>query len=139
MSWDAVLLRIRGPIRPVEDLADEDYQPLGDPESVATAIRAAFPSARWESPTDACYVLDEYTAVRIELKHIVSSNSLHVTVSGPGDPIPALLALTNANGWVILDCQTTEFINPANPSYEGWSGYNSLRRKALDDIRKAER
>jgi hypothetical protein len=49
-----------------------------------------------------------------------------VSVSGSRDPIPSLLELVNANNWVLLDIQNGDFIDPANPSREGWLGYRSL-------------
>jgi len=48
MSWDAVILRIRGPIRPAKEVAESEYLSLGSPESVAAAIRSVFPSAEWD-------------------------------------------------------------------------------------------
>jgi hypothetical protein len=61
-------------------------------------------------------------------------NFVLVSVSGSRDPIPPLLALANANGWVVLDIQNSEFIDPANPSREGWLGYRSL----VDGISRGE-
>jgi len=126
MSWDAVFLRIRGPVRPIEEVADDDYLPLGIRESIAAAVRLVFPDADWDSPNYARYGLDKYTAVTIDLQHVETSNSIHVSVSEPGNPIPALLSLANANGWVVLDCSTGEILDPASTSSEGFTGYKSL-------------
>ena len=43
MSWDAVILRIRGPFRPAREVAELDYLPLGSFKAVAAAIQSAFP------------------------------------------------------------------------------------------------
>ena len=51
MSWDAVILKVQGQFRPIEEVADEDYLPLGGIEAVAERIRAAFPNAEWSSAT----------------------------------------------------------------------------------------
>lgn len=123
MSWDAVMLKINGPFRPIEEVADEDYLPLGSLESVAERIRAVFPNAEWSSPT---WALDYDTGVTIDLEGVESSNSILVSVSGSENPIPHLLALARANDWVVLDCSTTEFLNPDEVSSEGWEGYQSL-------------
>jgi hypothetical protein len=54
-----------------------------------------------------------------------------LNVRGTGDPISSILKLTEANGWVAVDCSTSEFIDPANPSYEGWEGFQAFRDKAI--------
>ena len=60
MSWDAVIVRIRGPFRPISDVAANDYLPLGALKSVAAAVRAAFPDGEWDSPSHANRELDEH-------------------------------------------------------------------------------
>jgi hypothetical protein len=126
MSWDAVILRIRGPIRPAEEVAESEYLPLGSLESVAAAIQSAFPTVEWDGPTYAHGSLDEYTGITFELHEVEGYSFVAVSVSGSHDPIPPLLALADANDWVIMDIQNGEFIDPANPSHEGWLGYRSL-------------
>jgi hypothetical protein len=126
MSWDAVILKIRGPARPIEEVGDDDYLPLGSLESVASKVRAAFPNAEWSNETYAFWKLDDDTAFMIELQNVESSNSIHVSVSGSGNPIPRLLALATANEWVVLDCGTSEFVSADEVSSEGWEGYQSL-------------
>lgn len=138
MSWDAVILKIQGPVRPVEDVADEEYLPLGSIESVAERIRSAFPAAEWSSPTWATWGLDGDTGVTIDLEGVESSHSILVSVSGSGNPVPHLLSLARANDWVVLDCSTTEFLSPDENSSEGWEGYQSLlggvREPILDRV-----
>ncbi len=90
VSWDAVILRIRGPLRPLAKVAEDDFLPFGTLESVTAAVRVAFPDAQWNKPTYAFCVLDRWTAMMIELCHVESSHSIHVTVSGPGNPVPKL-------------------------------------------------
>jgi hypothetical protein len=126
MSWDAVILRIRGPLRPAREVAESEYLPLGSFKSVAAAIRSAFPSVEWESPTRAHGTLDKYTGITFDLHEVEGYYFVHVSVRGSADPIPSLLGLANANGWVVLDVQSSEFIDPANPSREGLRGYRSL-------------
>ena len=126
MSWDAVILRIRGPIRPAEEVAESEYLPLGSLESIAAAIRSVFPSAEWDGPTHAHGSLDEYTGIMFDVHEVEGYSCVHVSVSGSRDPIPSLLALANANKWVVMDIQSGEFIDPANPSRQGWLGYRSL-------------
>ena len=42
MSWDAVILKIRGPVRPIEEVGDDDYLPLGDIEFVSRRFAQRF-------------------------------------------------------------------------------------------------
>ena len=55
MSWDAVLLRIKGALRPIDEVDDEDYLPLGKRKDVLAAITETFPTARRETPTQLIY------------------------------------------------------------------------------------
>ena len=126
MSWDAVILRIHGPIRPAEEVAESEYLPLGSLESVAAAIQSAFPTVEWDGPTHAHGSLDEYTGIMFDLHEVEGYSFVGVSVSGSYDPIPSLLTLVQANDWVIMDVQNGEFIDPANPSRQGWLGYRSL-------------
>jgi hypothetical protein len=126
MSWDAVIVRIRGPFRPIAEVDAEDYLPLGTLDSVAAAVRSAFPDAEWDSPTYCHRELDKYTGMMIELENVETSNSIHLSVSGPGNPVPDLLALANANGWVVIDCSSSEFIDPRSIESDGFAGYKSM-------------
>ena len=99
---------------------------MGTPESVVAAIRSAFPSVACEGPTHAHGSLDEYTGITFELHEVEGYSFVGVSVSGSHDPIPSLLALANANNWVIMDIQNADFIDPEIPSREGWLGYRSL-------------
>ena len=65
----------------------------------------------------------------IELEDVESSNSIQVSASGSGDPIPQLLALASANEWVVLDCGTSELIDAEDLSTAGWEGYQSLLKE----------
>jgi hypothetical protein len=110
MSWDAVILKINGPFRPIEEVADEDYLPLGGIEAVAERIRAGLPHAKWSGPSYATWEMDYDTVVTIDLEGVESSNAVLVSVSGNGNPIPPLVALANANDWVVLDGSTSELL-----------------------------
>jgi hypothetical protein len=132
MSWDAVILRVCNSAWPIGEAADQEYLPVGTAASVAAAIADFFPTAERPLPTQACLPLDHYTSVTFDLKHVETSDSIHVSVSGPGNPVPALLSLANANGWVVLDCGTGAFLDPTGVSTEGVDGYHALRRTVLE-------
>ena len=125
MSWDVALVKISGDFRPIAEVEAEDYLPLGEPEVVRSAIRSAFPSAEWSNPSWAVYVAPGFE-IEFSLEGLESANSVILHVHGNGDPIPSLLKLSDANGWLAVDCSTGEFIDPKNPSYEGWEGFKGL-------------
>lgn len=127
MSWDAVILRIRGPLRRVEELDDADYLPLGSRRDVVAAITAAFPAAEWEGATHLLYRRGNLSIEFAPEGH-ETVDSVMVEVRGEGDPITPLLGLVTRNGWVLLDTSTSKFIDPANPSEEGYAGYRRLLR-----------
>jgi hypothetical protein len=64
--------------------------------------------------------------IEFDLEGLESSGSVLLHIHGASDPIPLLLRFTESNGWLAVDCSTTELIDPKNPSYEGWEGTKSL-------------
>ena len=127
MSWDVAIVKIRGEFRPIEEVDDADYTALGSRASVVEAIRAAFPTAEWsDDETFAGFDGGEFS-IEFDLESLEEGNTVVLFVHGNGDPIPSILKLTEANGWLAVDCSTSEFIDPADPSYEGWEGYQELR------------
>jgi hypothetical protein len=57
---------------------------------------------------------------------VETSNSIHVSVSGPGNLVPDLLSLANANGWIVIDCSSSEFIDPNSVESGGFAGYKAM-------------
>jgi hypothetical protein len=125
MSWDVALVRIRGGFRPIGEVEEADYVSLGDPASVRAAIRAAFPTAEWSGADWAVYYGKDFE-IEFALESVEAAHTVLLHVHGTGDPIGPLLKLTESNGWLAVDCSTGEFIDPKNPSYEGWEGFRAL-------------
>jgi hypothetical protein len=125
MSWDVALVKIQQSFRPIAEVAQEDYVPLGGLEAVQAAIRSAFPSAEWSNPNLAVYAGPEFE-IEFNLDGVERADSVLLHVHGAGDPIPSLLMLTQPHGWLVVDLSTGEFLDPKNPSYEGWEGFRSL-------------
>jgi hypothetical protein len=124
MSWDMVIVKIRGDFRPIAQVKADDYVPLAPLQAVQTAIRTAFPSARWSSPTWVVYSGKDLAsgkefAIEFSLDGVESPHAVTLHAHGPADPVPSLLRLTEPNGWLIVDCSSGQFIDPKNPSYEG--------------------
>ncbi len=132
MSWDVAIVKIRGEFRPIEEVEAEDYVPLGELADVRAAIRKTFPTAEWSTPDGALYLGPDYE-IEIGLDGVESESTVLLHVHGTGDPIPSLLKLSEANGWLLVDCTTSEFIDPENPSYEGWEGFKELCQGFEDD------
>lgn len=126
MSWDVAIVKIKGPFRPIAEVEDTDYASIGSHTAVVRAIRAEFPTAKWsKDKTHATFNGGDFS-IEFDLSSVEDANTVVLNVRGSGDPIPAILKLTQANGWVAVDCSTSEFIDPANPSHEGWEGYRGL-------------
>lgn len=126
MSWDVAIVKIKGPFRPIAEVDDGDYASIGSHTAVVRAIRAEFPTAEWsKDKTHATFDGGDFS-IEFDLSSVEDANTVVLNVRGGGDPIPTILKLTQANGWAAVDCSTSEFIDPANPSYEGWEGYKGL-------------
>ena len=125
MSWDAVLLKVRGKFRPVEEVDEADYLPLGKRKDVLAAIRSAFPAAKRGGPARLLCV-DGDLSIEFTPTGGDTVDSVLLEVRGEGDPITPLVGLAKQNKWVLLDASTSAFIDPANPSAEGYEGYRGL-------------
>lgn len=131
MSWDVAIVKIKGPFRTIAEVEEADYVPLGRPAAVRKAIRAAFPEAEWSS-TDGAVYCGEGFEIEFDLEGVTSANTVVLHVHGTGDPIRPLLKLAKDNGWLAVDCSTGEFIDPQNPSYDGWEGFKALVARSAE-------
>jgi hypothetical protein len=50
MSRDLAIVRIRGKLRPIKEVEEKDYLPLGDFKKVRAAVSTAFPSGNGRTP-----------------------------------------------------------------------------------------
>ena len=129
MSWDAVLLRTK-------DDAGEPWEaeelPLGKRADVLKAIMDVFPSAGWDNPTQLFY-RDGDLSIEFKFQGRSPVGSILLEVRGEGDPVTPLLELATRNGWRLLDCSTSEFIDPKSPSDTGYGGYRKLVRGIAKD------
>lgn len=132
MSWEVALVRIRGAYRPIAEVEEADYVPLGKPTAVRKAIKAAFPKTEW-SGTDRAVFCGKGFEIEFDLEGLETANTVILHVHGTGDPISALLKLTNGNGWLAVDCSSGEFLDPKNPSYDGWNGYTALVARSEEE------
>lgn len=133
MSWDVMVLNFSG--KPPEDLEelpeDQNADPLGSAEEVRDLISHALPGVDWSDPTWGIYTGDEFS-FEFNTGKEDPIESLMVHVRGNGHPIPSLLKFANPNKWSLIDCSTSQLINPDNPSDEGWQGFQAVRDKVAE-------
>ncbi len=125
MSWDVILLRIRGKRRPADQVGDQDYLPLGTRVQVVAAIKESFPGAREESDGQLSFEGAGFTIAFVPEEEEPVGNVI-LEVRGEGDPVSPILALAKRQGLVAMDSSTGEFIDPAKPGDVGWMGYREL-------------
>jgi hypothetical protein len=117
MSWDMVIVKICGGFRPIGQVKPDDYLPLGPIETVQTAFHTAFPTADWSGPRWVVYSgKDSESGREFAIEFGLDDKAIALHAHGPGDPIPSLLRLTQANGWQIVDCSNGQFIEPQKPT-----------------------
>lgn len=134
MSWDVMVMKYEGRILcDVEEMDEAEQLPLGTNEEVREAVSKYLPGVEWSSP-----YWGNYAGGELEFELIISEDeepveALTVSIHGRGDAIQTLLQFSKPNGWSLFDCSTSEFIDPENPSYEGWEGYQELRDSGLEE------
>jgi hypothetical protein len=125
MSWDVVVLNYGGKLTPTEMLEADPVGPLGPAAHVRRRIAKHLPGVDWSDPEWGVYEGDGFTIEFNTGNDPIDSILLHVR--GEGDAIAALLRFANPNRWSLLDCSTTEFLAPENPSAEGWEVFQASR------------
>jgi len=63
-------------------------------------------------------------------------DNISIEVRGGGDPMPILVELAAANGWVLSDLATGQVIDPDAPPDEGWKIFQSTRDEGMELVRK---
>jgi hypothetical protein len=128
MSWDVMIFRLRGlpPKRSLEELSEETMLPLGGAVQVREGISAALGGVNWSNPSWGQYAGDGFS-IEFNVGHEDPVENMMLHVRGGGDAIGDIMKFVVPNGWVALDCSTSEFFDPANPSNEGWVGFQRYR------------
>src|SRR5262245_32541772 len=131
MSWDVMVFNYGGKPPSPDRMADAPpVGPLGPAAQVRKRIAAQLPGVDWTDPTWGLYDGDGFS-IEFNTGNDDPIDSIMLHVRGGGDAIPAMLTFANPNGWSLLDCSTGEFLDPTNPSSEGWVGFQRFRDKAL--------
>lgn len=139
MSWDVMIFKYAGaPPKDVEDASNnQKSEPLGEAGDVRDSISKHLPGVDWSDPAWGVY---EGNGFSIEFNTGAEGpiDSIMLHVRGGGDPIASMLQFAVPNQWSLLDCSTGEFIDPANPSQEGWEGFQEYRDQIMNQYRDDE-
>ena len=136
MSWDVMVFNFGGEPPSMDRLADDDtpLPPLGPARQVRAAISAALPGVDWSDPTWGLYSGDGFS-IEFNTGKEDPIDGIMLYVRGGGDAIAAVLRFANPNGWSLLDCSTSEFLDPRRPSQAGWEGFQRFRDQAFNRSR----
>jgi hypothetical protein len=135
-----VISKIRGEFRQFGKLSADDYVPLGRLSAMQVAIRKAFPSAEWPEPTKAFYAEDDFSIEISMWKGSKTVKWISVDVHhGKDGAVPALLSLTEPNGWLMRDDSQDKFIVPKKVSRAGAKGHKAVAGKKPTKSSKAKK
>jgi hypothetical protein len=130
MSWDVAVLNLGGELPPADAAEAEPVGPLGPAAQVRRRIVKHLPGVDWSESRWGIYKGDGFT-IEFNTGDEDPIDSIMLHVRGGGEAIAALLQFANPNGWALLDCSTSEFLDPENPSIEGWEGFQAYRDKTI--------
>ncbi len=136
MSWDLMVCNYNG--SPPNNFEDPSNDPkpdsLGSADNVRRSISQNLPGVDWSDPTWGTYDGDEFS-IEFNTGDEDPIDSIMLHVRGSGDPITAILQFANPNKWTLKDLTTGEYLDPENPSPEGWKNFQDFRDNALDQYR----
>jgi hypothetical protein len=140
MSWDVMIFHLRDRPQSLDDMRKETILPLGPAAQVREAISAALHGVDWTDPTWGTYSGNGFS-IEFNVGDDDPIENMMLHVRGGGDAIADIMKLVVAKGWVALDCSTSEFLDPAAPSNEGWVGFQKYRdqifRRSDEDAGKS--
>ena len=139
MSWDVMVMKFEGARPTVEELENGDAIPiaLGPGDKVRKAITKSLPDVDWSDPTWGTYTGDGFSIEFNAGAALIYDLMLHVR--GGGNAIDAIMKFATPNGWSVLDCSTDQFLDPQNPSQEGWEGFQKFRDKVVKKVTKKKK
>ena len=140
MSWDVMVCNYySSPPDNFEDLpADHKPDSLGSAGMVRKSISRHLPGVDWSDPTWGIYDGDELS-IEFNTGDEDPIDSIILHVRGGGDAIATMLQFANPNKWSLLDLSTGKYLDPENPSQEGWESFQADRDKAIDQYRNEDK
>jgi len=104
--------------------------PLGDATVIRSAIAGTLPDTDWSNPSWGLSAGPGFSfEFNIQSEGPVDAFTIHVR--GSGDPLPAIVSLCRANGWVAFDYSTGELLDLSNPSNESWERFQAYRDRIV--------
>lgn len=136
MSWDVMIFNFGGkPPRPMEQLEESDFVPLGPALEVRNRISSILSGVNWSNPKWGTYDGDGFS-IEFNVGKVDPIEHMMLHVRGGGDAIAAIARFAEPAGWSALDCSTGEFLDLRNPSQAGWEGFQAFRDRVLNRERK---
>ena len=138
MAWDVIILHVCGKVPPINELTEETCLPLGTPNHMRERISERFPATDWSNSTHGHFVSEDQ-AFTIEFKINAKEplRTVFMTIRGGQEAIPAITQFAKSNGWQLFDC-SGGWLDLDDPSAEGWSGEDRLRRAHEASVRDDE-
>ena len=130
MSWDVMVFKFAGTPPSIEEFDESNLQPMGAHASIRERISQHLPGVDWSDPTWGNYERDGLS-FEFNMGEDDPITNFMVHVRGTGDAIAALMRFAVPSGWTVLDCSTGEFLDPANPSDAGWTGFQAFRDRVI--------
>jgi len=130
MSWDVLILNFHGaPPNDFQSMRDDQVpDPLGPADAVRDSIAKALPDFEWQGTGWAHYRGDGFS-IEFNFSDEDPIRSMMLHVRGSGDAVAAIMRFANPNNWSVLDLSTGSFMDPEDPSTEGWEGFQAFREK----------
>jgi len=133
MSWDVMVIDVGGNPPPIEQMLDEHRRSMGAAADVRAKISPYLPDLDWSDPSWGCYHGDGFS-FEFNIGDEAEKYGFMVHVRGSGHAVDSLLQFAIPNGWSLLDCSSMGWINPENPSSDGWTGFQSYRDRVLNQL-----
>jgi hypothetical protein len=137
MSWDVVIFNFGGHPPPSGEVNFEamgetmkSKQPLGRADDVRKTVTTHLPDVDWSDPDWGLLRGDGYS-IEFSVRDEDVTETMMLYVRGGGDPVSAIAKLCKAAGWSALDTSTNQWLDPDNPSGEGWEGFQRYRDQVV--------
>ena len=130
MSWDVYVMNYRG--NPPAEITEDMPPPavMGSSADVRSMIDAHLGGVDWSDPAWGVFDGDGFS-FEFNMREESQRDGFMVHVRGGGDAVAALLAFSVPNGWSVLDMSTGGFIDPDDPSNEGWEKFQAYRDQVV--------
>ncbi|BAU86009.1 hypothetical protein SLA_5127 [Streptomyces laurentii] len=129
MSWDVLLFRLPAGITSSEDIpADYTPPPLGTPQDVGAAVRAAVPGVDLSDPAWGELVGPSWS-MELNIGDADAVHSVMLHIRGSGDDVLAVVfRIADALGCRALDL-SSGLLEPDGP--DGWHAFQEYRDRVL--------